>query len=169
MRRLVIGTATVMLVVVFLLVGPAVASDHTTAKTLVINRADVGTSYSAAAATPSTDISGQLASCEGRPTPQRTVTAQLDGSNLTDQQAGSQISSSVEFLRTPAMTSADRAFAADDSQSHDRRIHRRHGRSNGFTQFIRRLGGCRGHENRGQHGRHYQNSSQHSLSSHPVH
>ena len=101
------------MLIVLVLGGTAAASDLSTAKTLVVTSADVGKNYTVVKAAPSTDIAGPLASCMGKPVSERQVTATVDGLRLTNQQDGSVISSTVQFLKTAAMAEADRAVAAD--------------------------------------------------------
>ena len=95
------------------LTGSAWASDASTAKTLVLKRADVGSAYTGAELGPSSVTLADFALCVGRPVPNRVVTANVRGLSFTDQKSGSTIASTVDIVKTRAMALADRAVVSD--------------------------------------------------------
>jgi hypothetical protein len=93
--------------------APASASDATTAKQLLVTKADAGANYTASKGTTNKDTFPQLAACVGTPVPKRVVTAHVEGPDLTNSQDGSLITSSVDFVKTAAMAKTDRSIVSN--------------------------------------------------------
>jgi hypothetical protein len=105
--------AAALVLAVLVGAAPAGASDHATAKKLVIKKADVGPGYVVQPPSPSTDTFAQLAECVGKPVPGRTVVAHADGPALLEPEAQLQIVSNVDVVETKRQAKADRAVVDD--------------------------------------------------------
>jgi hypothetical protein len=104
-RFMAVGLAG-LIVVAF--AAPAGASDKSTAKKLVITKADVGSGYTAKPGDSDPEGFEKLAECVGGPTSKRKVTARVDGPDLLSDDGTQQVQSNVTVLKTKAMARADR-------------------------------------------------------------
>jgi hypothetical protein len=102
-----------VVVAIATIAAPASASDATTAKQLVITKADAGTNYTASKSSNQTDTFPQLAACVGTPVPKRVVTTHYQGPDLTNTQDGSLVTSSVDFVKSTAMARTDRSIVSN--------------------------------------------------------
>ncbi len=116
MRRIIaLGTSIAALIAVtgVVAVAPAGASDKSVSKQLVITQADAGTGYTAAKGSVSPSSLPQIAACVGKPVKGRVVTSRVAGPDLTNSAAGTEIQSSVVFVKSAKMGKTDAAVVTD--------------------------------------------------------
>ncbi len=111
-RGALVGAASALCALT-LLVAPAGASSTDAAKTLVITKRDVGSSYTEQKAVTSPDSFGTLATCVGKPAINRALVSDVQGSEFNNATTGAVIFSSVQVVKTRAMAKADRAVLSD--------------------------------------------------------
>jgi hypothetical protein len=106
---------SVVVAVTLACAGTALAgtSDESTAKKLVLTKADVGRGFVSEPALADASRFPEMAQCVGKSIAGREVVTHLDGSTLVDEDALVTINSNVDILKTQKMVSADVAVVKD--------------------------------------------------------
>jgi hypothetical protein len=112
--RVVASVASGLALAVALASGaPAGASDSSTAKKLVITKADAGRGFVAEPAPDEVDTFTEIAQCVGKPNPGRTTVAHAAGPLLVDERNAVSITSTVDIVKTAKTAKADQAIVED--------------------------------------------------------